>query len=372
MGPPFRAGHTEYGFECRKGMTGLSDDGTDPIWREALDWLLCVRATPEDAALRAGLAQWLAADPRHVKAYARAERVWRLTGALPALDAGARAAPSGPAPVLVSSSDVPPRPPIPPSVIPFRPLRAERPAGRRIARRLILGLAGTAIAASLLAIVAPGLTIRLRADFRTGVAERRDITLDDGTLVSLNAESAIAVAYSGTARQVTLLSGDAFFHVAPGGSERPFSVRVEGMTIVDIGTAFAVDVGAKAVTVAVESGAVQVTESGRLDARLDPGGRLRVERGTGLVQQDKVPPRQIAAWRNGQLLVDNAPIAQVVEELRSYFPGYIIVRDGEFAANRVSGVFSLGDPASALRAALKPHGGAVTQMTPYLLMISGR
>lgn len=333
-------------------MTGLSDDGTDRIWHEALDWLLRVRAEPGQEALRAGLAAWLSQDTRHVDAYARAERVWRLTGALPMYDA-------------VAAGSVPSS--TPPQPIPFPP----RGSRRGVVGRVVFGLTGAAIAASLLAVLAPGLMIRLRADHRTGVAERRDVTLEDGTLVSLNAGSAIALSYDDTKRQVTVLSGDAFFQVAPD-RHRPFSVKAEDMTIVDIGTAFVVDVGAETVSVAVESGAVQVSGVDRIDARLDPGGRLSVDRATGLVHQDRIPTAQIAPWRSGQLLVDNVPISQLVERLRAYFPGYIVVRDHDLAANRVSGVFNLGDPASALRAALKPYGGAVASMTPYILIVEGR
>ena len=53
---------------------------TGNLTHTALDWLLRIQQSPEDAALRTELAAWLAIDSRHVEAYRKAQRVWQLTG----------------------------------------------------------------------------------------------------------------------------------------------------------------------------------------------------------------------------------------------------------------------------------------------------
>jgi ferric-dicitrate binding protein FerR (iron transport regulator) len=50
------------------------------IWDQALDWLLSVERSPDDAALRARLSGGLSRGQAEQAAFARACRVWRLTG----------------------------------------------------------------------------------------------------------------------------------------------------------------------------------------------------------------------------------------------------------------------------------------------------
>ena len=59
-----------------------SDSAQDrnAVWDQALDWLLSVERSPGDVALRARLTHWLSRGRAEQAAFARARRVWRLTG----------------------------------------------------------------------------------------------------------------------------------------------------------------------------------------------------------------------------------------------------------------------------------------------------
>jgi len=59
-----------------------------------------------------------------------------------------------------------------------------------------------------------------------------------------------------------------------------------------------------------------------------------------------------------------------VDELRDYFRGAILVTDGVLAAERVTGLYDLGDPAQTLRAIAMTHGATVRQISPWLLILS--
>ena len=59
----------------------------DPVWEQALDWLLSIRASPDDPKLRLERDAWLARDEAHRSAYRRAEKVWLLTGDVPPVHA---------------------------------------------------------------------------------------------------------------------------------------------------------------------------------------------------------------------------------------------------------------------------------------------
>ena len=77
----------------------------------------------------------------------------------------------------------------------------------------MLGIAAAALAACLALYFAPVLKLRLQADHMTSVAELSDVTLEDGSVVHLDAGSAIAIRYGATRREVALLAGRAFFDV---------------------------------------------------------------------------------------------------------------------------------------------------------------
>jgi len=322
-------------------MTDVPDDADDPVWDQAMDWVLALHAAPDDAGLRRDLAAWRAADPAHDRAYVRAERVWRVTGGLAAAQV----------------------------IAPAAPVMALAPR-----RRPVLAYAAAALAAACLILaILPWAMLRAEADYLTGAGERRQLTLADGTVVDLNADSAVAVDYTPGRRDLVLLAGEAFVTVGP--DARPFRVRAKGMTVVDIGTAFDVGMSDDSFAVAVEHGAVQVAYGDGLhpvDARLGPGDRLRIDRASGAAVRRSGPPDQIAAWRQGRLIVEDATIGEVVDMLRRYHRGMIVLRDDTLAARRVTGVYDLADPVAALRTALRPHAGTVEAYTPYLLVVSRR
>jgi transmembrane sensor len=307
----------------------------DALWDEALDWLLLIEASPLDADLRTGLAHWLAQGAAQKAAYARAQEVWRVTAGMPRSGQAQR--------------------------------RAPRP-GRRAAR----WAAAAAIGAGLLLAALPYLRIQVLADYRTAVGETRAITLPDGSVVTLDSDSAIDIDRApGKAgdRTVILLAGRAYFEVAHDGA--PFAAIAEDVTVQVHGTAFDLGLAESGITVALKHGAVSLTGPGGAHADLRPGERAVFDRRQRGWQIGQIPVGDIAAWRAGQLVAHNATVADVVAELDRYRAGLILLQDRALATRKVTGVFDLRDPAAALRAVLQPFGGRITAVTPYLLIVEG-
>jgi transmembrane sensor len=223
-----------------------------------------------------------------------------------------------------------------------------------------------------LAFEGPSLWLNLFADYVTRAGQNREVVLSDGSMATLNGDTAVAVNYGTAAREVTILSGETFFNVNPE-KKRPFIVRAEALTVASVGTAFDVNVGSDALRIAVQDGTVRVQYEGpqRIDVLLARGERLTVERSSGTVTQDKIALAQVASWRTGRLVVEGATIAEVVDEIRRYHRGVILLRGKTLAARKVSGVYNLNDPVAALRAAVAPHSGSVRELTPYVLIVSG-
>ncbi len=310
----------------------------EPSRAEAAEWLLRLQAAPHDRALRQDFETWLAGDESRRRAWRSVERVWGLSGELPAPP---------------EDTDV----------------RAVAPPPRaRINGWRVVGLALAAIAAVYLA---PIIALKWEADYATAVGELRNVTLEDGSLVHLDAGSAIAVNYGAARREVSLLAGRAFFEVVPG-RDRPFVVRTDDAIVTVTGTAFDIRAADDGLTVSVRSGTVEVgtDRDGRPARRLTAGERLAIERHSGKVEQARIAPEDVASWREGRLVVDGVPLAEVVEELGRHHRGFIVIRDPALAARRVTGVFDLRRPSDALDTIARSQRAAITRITPHLLFLA--
>lgn len=83
------------------------------------------------------------------------------------------------------------------------------------------------------------------------------VTLPDGSVIALNANSRVDVRYSSAERRVSLIGGEAQFNVTKN-KQRPFIVGVGGISVRAVGTAFNVRMEPGEVEVLVTEGRVQV------------------------------------------------------------------------------------------------------------------
>ena len=150
---------------------------------EAARWLVALEDDPDDADLRARIAAWRSADPAN-------ETAWQDTVHVHGLMAETRPVHATPRKAGAAGARCDPQEP-------FR-------------HRLAAGVLA-AIAAGLLLLFVPGLVVRLQSDQLTATAEVRSVALDDGSVVMLGADSAIAVRYQDAGRDVRLLKGEASF-----------------------------------------------------------------------------------------------------------------------------------------------------------------
>lgn len=312
----------------------------------ASEWLVALAEQPANAALRSAFDRWLAASPEHARDWAEISRTSLAISS---------AAPAEPA-----------------EWAGFLDRRRAARAARGHWRRRWLGRLAALAAAACLVVFFQGetLLIRLEADHVTATAEQRRLELADGTVVLLAPESAIDADYSNAARRVRLLKGEAFFEVA-GGDRRPFAVEAGGVEARDIGTAFEVRLGARTTDVAVRDGIVDVTVSGAARSeRLLAGEWARVAR-DGKVERGQQAPDLVASWTAGQLVVKNRPVAEVVDALRPYFDGVIVLRGSRLAGEPLTGVYNLADPVEALRAVARAQGATLRRISPWMIVISG-
>lgn len=305
---------------------------------EAAAWVARLQSTPRDMATEAALKSWLSADAEHRDAFERATEIWAIIPGAAAFESGDR-----PAWPMTLARPGPPA----------RPSRA-RPA--------------LAVAASLLLVIAGvfWLTVGHRpATYVTRVGEQEVAALADGSRVALNTETAIRVDYKPDVRQITLEHGEAMFDVAHN-MARPFIVEAGDTRVRAVGTSFIVRRMDRDVQVILLKGRVAVSvtaersRSGAKATMLDPGERLTAGKDT-TAAIDKPSIEAVTAWRRGQVVFDETPLASAAAELGRYGGPRITIADPRLAATPVSGVFSTNDAGEFAVAVARLHGWRVEQ-----------
>lgn len=295
---------------------------------QAADWAARVDNGPLATDEQSALDAWLAGDSRRLGAYAKARAVFahiqRAKGLGPHYDAVE----------FASQPDAP----------------------RRIDRRKIW----TAAAA---AVLAAGVGVGLQArsgQIRTRRGEVRLVPLSDGSSMTLNTASRVAIDFSPTERRIRLIEGEALFDVAKDAS-RPFLVDAAGTQVRAVGTSFVVQrLPDRPVQVLVREGVVEVRRGAAA-----AGTGLRVAANTravaahdGAVDALAVTPAEVSrelVWREGLLSFEDVSLQQAAAEFARYSDTRIIIDDPAIAAETVTGLYMANNPtgfAQAVAAAL--------------------
>ncbi|MBC8718739.1 FecR domain-containing protein [Ochrobactrum sp. Marseille-Q0166] len=307
---------------------------SERLFEEALDIVMRIQEDPDNSVSVELVNLWRARSPDHEVAWREALDIYQMTGKV---------------------------------------MRDQRRATTsKISRRSLLtgGAAGLAIVAGG-ALLGPKLILRLQADYITQSAQLSDVSLPDGSRMTLGPDTAIRVHFSETERLIELLAGMAFFDVQSD-SARPFSVQTGNLTATALGTAFDVSNDAGYLTVSVDHGLVAVRPSGVNDAPtpLGQGDWLTFNERSHDFERGNRDASQIAAWRKGVLVAERDTIASVVARIARWQSGRVLLAQSSFGAQRISGVFDLNNPVAALEAVVEPYGGRVRQVSPWLTIVS--
>ena len=220
-----------------------------------------------------------------------------------------------------------------------------------------------ASAAALIAVigVAMGLTLTSSStgqEFATVRGEDRTWRLADNTMVHLNSDTEIRVAFDQNSRLVEIDRGQVFFEVAKD-PRRPFRVRAGNTILQDIGTSFDVFRKNTGTVVTVVEGQVAIWKTDQLAATLGASAPVRLQ-GQPLTdlhagQQATISPngtvraadapsvRRATAWTKQEIIFEEEPVTDVVVEFNRYNAVQIRVDDPQVAKLAISGVFHTYD-----------------------------
>lgn len=267
---------------------------------------------------------WVAKDPAHGFAFAKAEAGWELTERLNELPVGRSDRVASDPPVATAQT---------------KPTEAEKP--RNMARRsLLLGLAAAA------AVVGITSTVALRLvgavdHYRTALGETRTVRLADGSRVHLNTDSSVEVSLRDDIRSIKLLKGEAQFDVAHD-AKRPFIVNADGTLVRAVGTMFNVRLRADVTELTVIQGIVAVRNGGSAIRRIESGRSAAVRSGSiAVIHLEPAKIKQRIAWQEGMVEFQGDTLAQAVEEFNRYRANPLVIGDPAIASLRVGGAFRL-------------------------------
>ena len=345
------------------------------ITRQAADWVVRLRSPDRPANCEQLFADWLRVSPVHVREYLRAVEVWEglahsAVGSPRSREDLVREA--GADNVLELSGA---RPQARPDC--DRAVSEGLPSGGEGFRWRRVGFAMALSAIFVLACLGWQQTAVTRVT--TGLGEQYSRVLPDHSVVELNTQSEIRVAFTASERRVELIRGEAFFDVAKDAA-RPFMVVTDLATAKAIGTRFSVYRTQTGTIVTVAEGRVLVrdkqatTETGPADhadaVEVTPGTQAEAQPGRP-VQMREANVERTLAWRERRLVFDGEPLASVVEEFNRYNSPPLVVSDARLREQHISGVFGANDPQSLLDFLVKVDHVAITHDANGATVIGG-
>ncbi|AQR72852.1 hypothetical protein BXU08_03425 [Sphingomonas sp. LM7] len=259
---------------------------------------------------------------------------------------------------------------------------------RRWAKPLRTGKLAYAAAAVLVLSVGAGAWYLNTADdqqLATGLGERRVLALADGSHVSMDAKTQVAVSLSNGQRRLQIDAGRAKFDVAAE-PHRPFTVEAGGHIVVATGTSFSTERVDGKLHVIVYEGKVVVLNGAMPDPRtllslrhqptpgviaLRPGQEFVVQDGAarGIVRNDVAGS---SSWEAGMFEFIEEPLSDAVAQLNRYSAQAMVVTDARAAAIKVDGVFKAGQTEAFVEAMTRVYPVRTRRRTDGTIEISSR
>jgi len=292
-------------------MVNGSDTGRipDPETRaEAAIWVARLhsdtRTAQDDAAFRA----WLQEKPDNAHVFDRMTATWDMAGAISPFEIEA---------------------------VPVR---------RRPSRRAIFAGIGGAVAT---ALGFGAWNAAYAGVLETGIGERREFMLDDGSRIMLDTDTRVRVRMGDRSRHVSLERGRIGLTISVD-TARPFEVEAAGRLVTAASGLIDVRREGASVAVAVVKGAAKVGSAGAqaVDSAMLVTGQRLTAVSAQPTRIDEPDVRKVTSWQNGQAVFEGNTLAQAAAEMNRYSTMRIEFADPTAAAMRISGVYEVGDTAA--------------------------
>ncbi len=303
----------------------------DSAMDQALDWLITLECASEEQ--KVAFDAWLNADPSHAQAFAEASAIWNGHSVLAA------------AHTLHTQQT------------PSRLKRISRHWKHVAAAAVLVLTVGTY----------SNVPMRLQADHLTVIGERQRLQLEDGSKVLLNTNSAFSSKVVNAQANARLYQGEAFFEI-PANLEFPLQLDAGPVRVSVRDTAFAVSYLNGEAQVRVQRGDVELrVASAGTQMRLSAGNSVSIGP-NGFSKTAKLNPQIDLAWVQGRLVFENCPMGKVLDEIRRYYPGWIINNNEKLAQVAVTGNYRLDQPLNIIRSLASITSSSVSEFPALVIL----
>ena len=194
------------------------------------------------------------------------------------------------------------------------------------------------------------------------IAQTREVTLPDGTILTLNAGSRVTWPESFTAdRREVFLDGEVLARVTKN-PEKPFVIHSGEVDVCVYGTTFNFKSyrDASVVEVMLREGSVSLevpSGNARREVRLTPGDIVQYEREGGNVTLGRVPANDFKTFvDNRSFSFFNIPLKDIAADLERSFGTPIVVADERIANQRFVAFFTNGESLDQILGLLARNG----------------
>lgn len=313
----------------------LSFPDAQRIEEEASVWLARMDGGTLSPGQRTELQRWAGQSALHRETFERLRRVWDGADILAQLDtiephAQAGRAGDGPAGVWWPRMAI-------------------------AACAMVIGLVLGALALHMDAVFPHRGGEHITATYITEIGENTSATLSDGSVVTLDTDTALRVTMTDTSRTIHLERGQAHFDVAKD-PDRPFSVFANDGIVRAIGTSFSVQVKDDSVEVIVSDGIVELLTKvegdtqGNEDTTFTTIGALTANQnavfGDRLEHVERMSEQRVARellWREGLVEFSGESLGEVIAEVSRYTETTIEIENPQLAQISIGGIFVISD-----------------------------
>ncbi|UCJ07350.1 FecR domain-containing protein [Chitinophaga pendula] len=185
---------------------------------------------------------------------------------------------------------------------------------------------------------------------RTADALRRQVTLPDASVITLNANSVLRYPthFRGSTREVWI-AGEAFFDITRQITDKdqhlqPFIVHTPTLDVIVTGTSFNVHTRRQTAQVVLNSGRITV----RYKDAVYPEQRLLP--GQAITYIDGQAPQLLAAdtsrassWKKGKFTFTDTPLREVIQQIEDYYGYRVILKDSTMNSYLINAALDIPD-----------------------------
>jgi ferric-dicitrate binding protein FerR (iron transport regulator) len=183
-------------------------------------------------------------------------------------------------------------------------------------------------------------------EMQTAFGQIRKVTLPDGSMVTLNANSKLRYAkdFLGGKQREIWIDGEAFFNVSKRivkGKKQPFTVHANDLNIQVLGTAFNVNNRRGTVNVALEHGQVKVVDENNNanHVLLKPGEGVTHSDQQKQLLKEKVVVADYASWQNRVIVFRKKSLNEIAAMMKDLYNMKVVIDNPALGTETFTGSF---------------------------------